>query len=371
VNRNELFPPHVRKCSQFRIGASINVSIVICTRNRAESLRDTLTSIGQCEIRNGLTVELVVIDNGSNDETRAVVEAASLQNVALGYVNEPRSGQSYARNRGLKEANGDLIVFTDDDVRVDADWVEMMCGPILRGEADAVQGGVRLAKHLERSWMTAMHRASFACASWKPGDRVVLVGANMAVSRRVFSDVPEFDTEIGLPVASGGEDTLFSFQVERAGFRMLARPEAQVEHHFNASRISRANMIDAQRKGGVASAYLAYHWAHEEIRHPLLRLVKSGWRLMVARIKSRLVWRHKEGAPDWLLLAENQFSTRWHYLRHLGSKRRYERFGLVKRYVPEERLDEKATDKVRLVPTSDLPAGDFPPAHVSRGSSRG
>src|SRR5687768_15493346 len=120
----------------------MTVSIVICTRNRADSLRETLVSMGNCQVPSHLPSELLVVDNGSTDHTRQVAEQAALANMPVRYIHEPRRGQSHARNRGLIEAIGDIFLFTDDDVRVPETWIERMCRPIADNEADAVVGGV-------------------------------------------------------------------------------------------------------------------------------------------------------------------------------------------------------------------------------------
>src|SRR5580704_12336571 len=113
------------------------VSIIICSQNRAESLRLTLESIGKAAVPPGWTAELLIVDNSSSDHTRAIVTKAQLSNLTLRYIYEPKAGLSYARNAGLAAASGRIILFTDDDIHVPLDWIEGMCRPILEGTADA------------------------------------------------------------------------------------------------------------------------------------------------------------------------------------------------------------------------------------------
>src|SRR6478752_3643594 len=120
----------------------MTVSIIICTRNRADSLKFTLESIGRMTVPIEWNAELLVVDNGSTDHTSTVVSEARLNNVTLRYLSEPTPGQCHARNAGLRAAAGKVILFTDDDIRVPSNWVAAMCGPILSGEADAVAGAV-------------------------------------------------------------------------------------------------------------------------------------------------------------------------------------------------------------------------------------
>jgi GT2 family glycosyltransferase len=112
-----------------------------------------------------------------------------------------------------------VLLFTDDDVHPPIDWIEYMIAPILNEEADAVAGGIRIAPALKRPWLLPEHEMWLAsteysgCPDWHP-----LIGANMAVHRRVFSKVGGFDPEIGPGALGHAEDTLFSLQMRRAGF---------------------------------------------------------------------------------------------------------------------------------------------------------
>src|SRR5258708_3514138 len=127
-------------------------SIIICTCNRAESLKETLASMTSLAVPADLSVELVVVDNGSTDHTKNVVAHCAIPDISVRYVLESRRGQCFARNRGISETTGEVIIFTDDDVRPAHNWIEGMCRPILTGLADAVAGGVHIAPHLQRPW---------------------------------------------------------------------------------------------------------------------------------------------------------------------------------------------------------------------------
>jgi len=95
------------------------ISVCICTRNRAASLKRTLASLAQQTFAGPW--ELVVVDNGSSDATREIAEGFTA--APMRYLLEPQPGLSRARNRALAAAEGELLVFTDDDVEVDAGWL--------------------------------------------------------------------------------------------------------------------------------------------------------------------------------------------------------------------------------------------------------
>ena len=119
------------------------LSIVICTHNRAESLRHALQGVAEQAVPAGESLEVIVVDNASSDHTRAVVhEAAGDRRLPIRYVLERTLGLSHARNRGIREAQGALILFTDDDVLPSPRWVEQLSGAMKRFNADAGGGAI-------------------------------------------------------------------------------------------------------------------------------------------------------------------------------------------------------------------------------------
>jgi glycosyltransferase involved in cell wall biosynthesis len=94
------------------------ITVAVCTRNRARSLDRTLRSIATDGAPVGVEWEILVVDNGSTDETASVVQALGSEWKCLRMVGEPEAGLSRARNRAVSEARGRYIVWTDDDVLV-------------------------------------------------------------------------------------------------------------------------------------------------------------------------------------------------------------------------------------------------------------
>ena len=116
-------------------------SVVIATYNRAGDLRGTLERLAG--LRPAEPWEVIVVDNNSTDDTRAVVEtAARTFPVPLHYVFEREQGRSPALNAGIRRAAGSIIVTTDDDVRVEADWLTHAGNALARLDCDYVGGRV-------------------------------------------------------------------------------------------------------------------------------------------------------------------------------------------------------------------------------------
>ena len=306
-------------------------SVLICTCNRAASLRQTLQSLAGVSIPPAMPSELIVVDNSSEDSTEEVVRSCALPNVPVRYIREPRRGKGYAYNRGVAAAQGQILVCTDDDVRLPRNWVEGMCAPILAGQTHAVQGGVRLAAHLERPWLTKELRWLLACTEGMDPDLPRwAVGANMAFSREVLAKVPGFDPELGAGALGAEEESLFFRQLVKAGYRVGTALDVVVEHHCDERRLLRSSFLNTARYGGRSLAYFEYHWEHATVPAPRRQLAKLLLKLGGYRLRS---WRklYREGTPDWeeVALVRRIYFCR-QYLIERNRPRNYEKWGLVK-----------------------------------------
>ncbi|MFM7261947.1 MAG: glycosyltransferase family 2 protein [bacterium] len=282
------------------------ISIIICTRNRAESLRETLGSILRCAVTEGESVEIVVVDNGSRDHTRAVViELAGHASVAHGrfelrYVVESALGQARARNRGMTEARGAVFLWTDDDVRVPTSWIQEMTRPLLSGEADAVAGEVMIPPHLAGlTRSTPLERWLFLVASSCNINFAApesMVGANMAFARTVLLHVPNFDVALGPGPESLGffDETLFCRRLRDAGLKLVGVPGAgaAVQHHFDPSRLEPKQLIDSCFRMGRSEAYCDRASGHDkQVRHPRLARLIAEMRFAAWRLRAVLLQR--------------------------------------------------------------------------------
>lgn len=280
-----------------------------------------------------MACELIVVNNGSAPSTAtAPVGQRMVNNIAVRWLREPVPGKSRAINRGLSESRGDLIAFTDDDVIPPRDWLVKLCAPLLSGAAEAVTGAVRLAPHLERSWMTPNQRNWLASTeALDPENPCRMLGGNMAVTRSVLEKVPAFDPELGPGALGYGEDTLFSEQLRAAGCRVAGVFEALVEHHFHERRLDRKSWLEAARKMGHVDAYLAHHWEHARWARPRWALLKAALRVAICRMRSR---RGMSPATDpalpRLTEATRHLHACRHYLRERRKPWRYARHGRVK-----------------------------------------
>ena len=116
----------------------LSISVAIITLNRAESLKDTLTSLTR---QRRQPDEVVVVDNGSTDHTREVV-LSFRDRPNVKYVYEAARGIPHARNAGILNATGDIVACLDDDCIADEHWLKKLEIPFVRDPNIGVVGGV-------------------------------------------------------------------------------------------------------------------------------------------------------------------------------------------------------------------------------------
>ncbi|MEI8194431.1 MAG: glycosyltransferase [Phycisphaerae bacterium] len=283
------------------MSAEIIVSILICSQNRAEDLRGSLASIAACQVPADMPTELLMVDNASTDHTPQVIAECEMRNLQLRPLHESRRGKSIAFNGALAKARGRIVLCTDDDVRVPANWIEGLCRPIFENKSDAVIGGVCLAPYLERPWLKGMKRSWLAATDEYDDHATTLIGANMAIARPVLERLGGLDPELGPGALTAADDVLLSWQINEAGYRVTTALDVAVEHHLREDRLTRAAFLNRARLEGAQQAYLFHHWLHSRIRHSHLKLWKHQAQLALMRLVRFHQTLAAEGAPDWEL----------------------------------------------------------------------
>jgi glycosyltransferase involved in cell wall biosynthesis len=118
----------------------MDVTILVCTWNRAALLEQTLDGFTRLHRPEGATWELLVVDNGSTDDTQEVLSRWSRQ-LPLRVELEPEPGKSHALNRGVDAARGTYVLCTDDDVLVEPSWLSAFVEGVRRHPHASVFGG--------------------------------------------------------------------------------------------------------------------------------------------------------------------------------------------------------------------------------------
>ncbi len=233
------------------------VTVLICTYNRSSFLRDTLQAILASPRRDDYRAELIVVDNNSSDETRAVVEGeAANAPVPVRYAFEPRQGKSFALNRGLQMARGEVIAHTDDDVWPEPEWLERIVDAFRHNDITFAFGKVLPRWGQQPPPELLMPRAH---EIWGPlaildyGDEKVRyvpeaegqrlpVGANLAFRRQTLIDIGGWRTDLGKVnnTLISGEDHEIFHRLKRLGaYRGLYDPSIAVRHYVPPRRLTR------------------------------------------------------------------------------------------------------------------------------------
>ena len=224
-------------------------SIIVCTYQRANSLRETLASLKRLRIPPNWAVEVIVVDNNSSDHTRDVVAEQRAVCPALRYEFERAQGLSHARNHGIAAAQGEIILFTDDDVLPEPDWLEQTIAGLERYGADACGGYIApIWEAPPPAWLTERFYGFLAVRTDREDDypidspSLAPFGANMAFRRAVFNRVGLFDTERGRKgkVLASGEDGEMFERILAAGLKAVFLGKSRVRHKVEAFRMTKA-----------------------------------------------------------------------------------------------------------------------------------
>lgn len=279
----------------------MDCSIIICTRNRALSLEKTLQAFQSVKVPPGWQVEMIVADNGSSDHTAEVILSATHAAIGIHYVYEPRPGKSRAQNAAVAQAQGEALLFTDDDVEPADNWLENMARPLLENRFDAVAGRILLAEDLRRPWFSHLHGIWLAEVR-EPKVQLNtsgLVGASMGIRRDVFDRIGHFDEELGPGATGFGEETLLWLQMKEAGMRVCPVNDTFLIHRPDPSRLLRSSWLASAKRFGHTRAYLMHHWEHTQVPYPALCAFWTQIKLLSRRLPRRPVQIDGEGCPDW------------------------------------------------------------------------
>lgn len=229
----------------------IDATVIVCTYNRAASLGQTLQCLSQQHVPASLTWEIIIVDNNSSDNTRQIVDKARplFTGVPLRYEFESSQGLSHARNTGIQKARGETLLFTDDDVCPNTDWVKQILDAMKQHECDACGGYISpVWEENPPKWLTERFYGFLAVRTDETGPKEILdaedspFGANMAFRRTVFDRVGRFDTtrgRTGNTLASGEDGEMFE-RILSTGLRVMYFPNARVKHRVEAFRVRRA-----------------------------------------------------------------------------------------------------------------------------------
>ena len=226
------------------------LTVIICTYNRAKYIGPLLESIAANDLEKS-EYEILLVDNNCTDNTREICEAfaAAHKDVQFRYVVEPEQGLSAARNKGIKEAKGDLIVYVDDDALVDGhylrDYVAWFAG---HPETMACGGPIEPSYETEEpKWMSPYTKALLT-AWMNYGDKVREYpkgrypgGGNAAYRKEVFDKVGLFNTALGRKGGNlmGSEEKDIFDKMHAQGMQVLYLPTPILHHCIPQTKLEK------------------------------------------------------------------------------------------------------------------------------------
>lgn len=211
------------------------VSVIVCTYNRAQLLKNCIRSLVKQSINKKL-FEIIVIDNNSSDDTQNVVNDFARNHSNIKLVIEKKLGLSHARNRGWKEARGKYVAYIDDDAFAQTDWVEQIVSFINTHPSVKVFGGSysRFFHNPPPSWLPENY------GTLNLGNKTKVLnmknewisGSNMIVSKSILEKYGGFVTNLGMKGDKilYGEETELLVRLKKDGESIYYVPAISVKH---------------------------------------------------------------------------------------------------------------------------------------------
>ena len=246
----------------------MQLSLVLCTRNRATQLAESLRSLTRLEYSEPW--ELVIVDNGSSDQTQAVIESfrASLR---IKSMIEPRPGLGRAHNRALRIVEGEIVVFTDDDCYPEPDLLSMVTRCLEEDLGLGFVGGRVLLYDPTDYRSTIQEKESRQ--DLRPGEFFptgLIHGANFACRRKALDSVGGFDDRFGPGTPFVCEEVDVMVRMLAFGWKGVYDPRLVVYHHHG--RKTRAQAVQLKRRYDKGrGAYYAKSLLNPKLRAVCLR----------------------------------------------------------------------------------------------------
>lgn len=254
-------------------------TLIICSRNRAEMLSATLTSILS---GNEVPSEIIVIDQSTASDP--ALAARTDPRCEIRYVWTTVVGLSRAINTAVAMARTEILAFTHDDVTVTADWFGNLVRALLAADRRTVVTGLVAPSEPETTggFQSTLKADPTPAVYAGKLDRDVLYALNMVMWRQVFEEIGAFDVRLG-PGTSfpGAEDADFGYRLLQAGYRIVYAPQAALYHRLWRPA---TDFVPLRWAYGVARGALYAKYASRGDRHMLRRGARDVTRHLVAAI---------------------------------------------------------------------------------------
>lgn len=240
---------------------STSLTVALCTHNHCDRLARTLAGLEKLNPPD-CPWELLIVDNGCTDRTEEVLQNGEWRKdgMRVRVAREETLGLSNARNRAIREASGEYIVFIDDDETPDPDWLRAYERLILAHRPDAMGGRIEVMFEdgerpvwLQDELLGFLGKLDHGFPERRlAGLETRIFGGNFAFHKQVFARIGTFDAALGRKgtANTGGEDTEMYRRMIAAGCNVWWVPEAVIYHRIQASKLRRAYFLDLHFRQG-------------------------------------------------------------------------------------------------------------------------
>lgn len=283
------------------------ISVIICTYNRGDVLRETFDSYAAQRGALDADVELLVVDNNSTDNTRDITESFAAGRGNVRYVFEKTPGLSYARNTGIREARGEIVAYVDDDVFFDPDWLGEVRDVFRRhSDADCMGGkSIPVFDGGRPGWITDDLLGVYGSTMSGDAEKIMIYdehpfGLNMAFRRGALDRVGLFNQDLGRKKKNllSMEESDYFFRVSQAGLKVYYAPSALLYHRIPKTRINKDWVRSRYYWQGISE--IVFRQIHQPLRKLQLltefaRILARSLRRMTGgnRHPKRMYWHYK------------------------------------------------------------------------------
>jgi glycosyltransferase involved in cell wall biosynthesis len=239
------------------------ISAVICTLNRANYLYKALQSL-VAQTLSPDRYEIIVVDNGSTDNTKQVVSEEFTSFAHLRYLYEPIMGLSQARNTGWQNAKGKYIAYLDDDAIAAPQWLEKIVEvyETVQPQPACVGGKVEPIWEIPKpDWLpdNLLNFYTISNCSETPivlNNNQWLVGANISFPRKILEELGSFKTGLGRVGNKllSMEENFIQEELRKKGYSCFYHPEIAVKHLIPATRLTQDWMLQRNYWEGISAA---------------------------------------------------------------------------------------------------------------------
>jgi glycosyltransferase involved in cell wall biosynthesis len=302
------------------------ISLVLSTYNNATSLELSLLQLAAQQIVDPNQVEFIIVNNNSSDRTNSVIEHMDFGVFHHQYFTETRQGLSHARNKGVENAQGDYILFTDDDAELSLDWIQNYLNHLKENPVDCVFGKIEVIWDKPKPWWyDERYKGYFAVidhgneAFKVTSSRYPFYGKNFCVKKTIINEVGGFDPRLGRKgndLTGGEECVIFDYLLKKNG-SIWYYPDITVGHRLKDREYTQENIARQHIACAKPIVILSYNAIGKKIfgrnlitlKNHLVFIVEYGYAFFKA-------WRHNNRKEMFFLQLEifRAFKVIWNWI---------------------------------------------------------